>query len=102
MFLISILDGLEKLMLPCLFKMLFHKECPGCGLQRSVLALLKGDLGGSLHLYWATIPILLLFTFLLLHLRFRFSFGAKVLVWLYCFNGILIMCQFFYKLTHQL
>jgi hypothetical protein len=98
----GIWNWLEKLMLPCPFRMVFHRDCPGCGLQRSVLYLLKGDLDASLRMYWATIPILILLGFLLLHLAFRFRLGTRVLVWLYCFNAILIVCQFCYKLTHQL
>lgn len=99
MFLLSILDWLEKLMLPCLFKMLFHTDCPGCGLQRSIFLLVRGNIKESIQLYWATIPILLLFVFLLLHIKFKFKQGNKILIGFYCFNAILILCQFFYKLT---
>jgi hypothetical protein len=46
-------------LLPCPFKYLTGIDCPGCGFQRSVLALLQGDLKGSLILYPATIPLIL-------------------------------------------
>jgi hypothetical protein len=100
MYVLGIADWLEKLMLPCLFKSLTGADCPGCGLQRSVVQLFRGDLSQSLQLYWATIPILILFVLLILHLRFRFSWGARALVAMYSFTGILIICQFCYKLTH--
>jgi hypothetical protein len=90
---------LEKLLIPCLWKSIFHIDCPGCGLQRSVLLLLKGDLAASLAMYWATIPILLMFGFLALHMRFRFAAGNKWLVWMYCGNAILIICHYIYKLS---
>ena len=33
----------------CIFKAIFHVDCPGCGLTRATLALLKGDIKSSLH-----------------------------------------------------
>jgi hypothetical protein len=95
------LEWLEQLMIPCLFKAVFHTDCPGCGLQRSLLLLLKGNLVGSVVMYWATIPILLMFIFLLLHLKFNLKAGNKVLIFLYAINGILIFCQYFYKLSNH-
>lgn len=90
---------LEKLLIPCLWKSIFHIDCPGCGLQRSFLLLLKGDLAASLAMYWATIPILLMIAFLALHMRFKFTDGNKWLVWMYCGNAILIICNYIYKLS---
>jgi hypothetical protein len=74
-------------------------DCPGCGLQRSILMLLKGDFVASLHMYWATIPILLMFAFLVLHLKFRFNKGLTILMWMYGGNTFLIICNYIYKLT---
>lgn len=42
---------LENNLLPCAYKSLFGINCPACGLQRSLLSLLKGDLQGSFFLY---------------------------------------------------
>ena len=95
------LEWLEQLMIPCLFKAVFHTDCPGCGLQQSLLLLLKGNLVGSVVMYWATIPILLMFIFLLVHLKFNLKAGNKVLIFLYAINGILIFCQYFYKLSNH-
>ncbi len=89
-------------MLPCLYKNLFNLECPGCGFQRSLFFLLKGDVSASLSMYWATIPILLMFLYCLIHLRFRFSSGPRHLIFLYSFNGLLVICQYIYNLTQHL
>ncbi|SFW13007.1 Protein of unknown function [Sinomicrobium oceani] len=51
---------LQDHLLPCPFKWFTGIDCPGCGFQRSFLALLQGDLVRSLELYPATIPFLLL------------------------------------------
>ena len=47
-------------MLPCFFKHLTGFDCPGCGFQRSVLALFRGDFVASLQLYPAAVLILIL------------------------------------------
>ncbi|MDB5252250.1 MAG: hypothetical protein JWP27_1419 [Flaviaesturariibacter sp.] len=100
MLILGIADWLEKLMLPCLVRSLTGHDCPGCGFQRSVVFLVRGDLARSVQLYWSTIPILALFTFLLLHLHFRFHWGARALVGMYGLTTILIVSQFCYKLIH--
>jgi hypothetical protein len=75
-------------------------DCPGCGFQRSVLLLMKGEFAQSINMYWGTIPILAMLTYLLLYVKFRFRGGSKLLVWMYCGNAILILCHYFYKLSH--
>lgn len=47
-------------MLPCYFKALSGLDCPGCGFQRSVLELTKGNFVRSFELYPAASPILIL------------------------------------------
>src|SRR5688572_26255843 len=43
-------------MLTCLSKQYFGVECPGCGAQRSLVCLFKGEFLDSLALYPALIP----------------------------------------------
>jgi hypothetical protein len=50
-------------MLPCPFKYVTGIDCPGCGFQRSVLALLQGDLHKSFSLYPPAIPLLIFFAY---------------------------------------
>jgi hypothetical protein len=42
----GLLDHLPTL---CLFRNLAGWECPGCGMTRAVLSLLRGDLATALH-----------------------------------------------------
>ena len=50
----------------CLFKVLFHIDCPGCGLTKATIALLKGNIIKSLHynytciLWWITIILMII------------------------------------------
>jgi hypothetical protein len=93
---------LEANMFTCPSKKFLHIDCPGCGLQRSYISLMKGDFTGSFQLYPAAIPILLLFCYLLLHLRFRFHNGARVITILYIFCATIILVHYIYRIvTHQ-
>lgn len=89
-------------MLTCPSKLLFHMDCPGCGLQRSYIALFKGDFAASFYLYPAAVPILVMIACLFLHLIFKFKNGAFLLTSLYIFCAIIILVHYIYKiLTHQ-
>lgn len=45
----------------CLFRALFDLDCPGCGITRSILALLSLDLARSLALHPGGIAVVLYF-----------------------------------------
>ena len=51
-------------MLPCLNKKIFGVECMGCGLQRSLLLLLKGEFREAFFMYPAIYPLLILCGFI--------------------------------------
>jgi hypothetical protein len=57
------INWLQNHLIRCPFKYLTGIDCPGCGFQRSVLALAQGDFHKSFGLYPATIPLLLFFTY---------------------------------------
>lgn len=57
------ISWLRDNLLPCPFKYISGLDCPGCGFQRSVLALMQGNLSESFHLYPPTIPLLLFFIY---------------------------------------
>jgi len=94
------LSGLENHLLPCPFKALTGMDCPGCGLQRSFLALLQGHLSESFLFYPALIPVIITFIFLFLHLKFRFTKGAKIVQALYIFCAVVIFASYIYKQVH--
>ncbi|GHV59336.1 hypothetical protein FACS1894182_13290 [Bacteroidia bacterium] len=94
---------MEIPLLPCPTKYFFHIDCPGCGLQRSILALLEGNLGKSLSLYPATIPIFVLLIYTALHLKFNFRQGAAIIKWGYIGCMAIIIGFYIYKIiTHKL
>lgn len=50
------IQWLQHHLLTCPFKYLTGIDCPGCGFQRSLIALVQGNFHQSLALYPPTIP----------------------------------------------
>lgn len=93
----GIIDWLQKHMIPCFSKKYLGIECPGCGLQRSFIALFKGNIVESLKFNASLIPMILLFTFLVIHLLFKLKNGAKILQTLQIITGSIMIIQFVVK-----
>jgi len=62
---------LQNHLLPCPFKYLTGLDCPGCGFQRSVIALVQGNFYKSFLLYPAAVPLILFFMYGLADNRFK-------------------------------
>ncbi|MDR2009743.1 MAG: DUF2752 domain-containing protein [Bacteroidales bacterium] len=71
--------------------------CPGCGIQRSFVELLKGNFVDSFIYYPALIPLILMLLFLVLHLLFKFDNGAKILKIFFVLNAIIISLNYIIK-----
>ena len=57
------INWLQEHLLPCPFKYLTGIDCPGCGFQRSVIALIQGDLHKSFLFYPPAIPLIIFFAY---------------------------------------
>lgn len=70
----------QDYMLPCLNKKLFGVPCPGCGVQRSLYLLCKGEFVAAFQMYPAIYPLILLLLFLGLSLfvKFRHAYAVKL------------------------
>ena len=97
--LLNIVNWLESHQLPCMFKSVTHFDCPGCGFQRSLILLIKGDFNGSFFAYPALLPILILFAFLLMHVIMKIKNGASILKYGYLFCASFIMVSYIYKIV---
>jgi len=99
----EIIEWLNNHMLTCPSKHFFHVDCPGCGLQRSIIELLEGNFAESFRLYPATIPLLFCLIFTALHLLLKFKRGASIIKGSYIFTAVVIFVSYIYKIfTHQL
>ena len=95
---LSFLQTLESMMIGCPSQHYLGIRCPGCGMQRSILALLQGRVVESISLYPALIPILLMLIYLGLHLTYKYEHGAKRLVQIFITVSLIIVTSYVYKI----
>lgn len=62
---------MEDYMLPCMHKKFFGVDCLGCGIQRSLMLLLQGDVIGAFKMYPALFSLILFFLLIGLQLVFK-------------------------------
>lgn len=93
----SVIHWLEKHQGTCVYKKFLGIECPGCGMQRSLIALLKGNIWESFQLFPALIPLFLMFIFLIFHLKYQFKHGARILTFWFVINTVIIIVSYIQK-----
>lgn len=94
---------LEEHMLTCPSKKVMVIDCPGCGLQRSVICLLKGDIQASWDVYPPGMFVIATLLLLGLHLLFGFKHGALMLKIFFILTISVMVINYIYKITnHQL
>jgi len=97
------LGKVDICLIPCPFKYLTSLDCPGCGFQRAVIALLQGNFVESIHLYPPTIPFLLSVLIGSFSYIFNWNKNSNWLKFIYVAAGFVMMINYGYKIaTHQL
>lgn len=91
---------MEEYLLPCLNKQLFGLECYGCGGQRSILLLLKGDFHGAFFMFPAIYPILILLGFVLFNLFYKFQYDYYIKMGLILLTGFVLISSYLFKIFH--
>jgi hypothetical protein len=94
----DIISWLQHHLLPCPFKFVTGIDCPGCGFQRSLIYLIKGELKASIQMYPATIPLLLLGAFFLVKHYFVFKKSELIATILACLVGGIIIAGYIKKM----
>ena len=94
-----LLTQIENYMLPCLNKKFFGVECFGCGFQRSILLLLKGDFAEAFKIYPAIYTLILFGAFVLLNIKFKFKNGRKITLTLAIINLLIIVISYFIRMN---
>ena len=95
---LNLIKWLQNNLLTCPFKKLTGIDCPGCGLQRSLIAFVKGDFYESLTLYPATFPLIFLAAFNILNTYYRLDKGL-IKNNLHLFTGLIIAGSYLIKLS---
>lgn len=94
----TIVRWLENHLIACPYKHYLGVECPGCGMQRSIIELLKGNIYESFIEYPPLFPLLLLIGFLIAHLFLKFKRGAIILKYLFIFVATTVVVNYIIKL----
>ena len=93
-------SGLEKYMLPCMNKKLFGVPCPGCGLQRSIALLLKGEFAEAFFMYPGIYPLLALVVFVSASFLTTVKFEKTIKIILALLTGFTILISYLIKMIY--
>ncbi|MEX0273261.1 MAG: DUF2752 domain-containing protein [Flavobacteriaceae bacterium] len=91
---------LEQYMLPCMTKKWLGIDCPGCGLQRSVAHLIKGEFVEAFFMYPAIYPMLLLFSFMVIKRFFSLQYENAITIGLSIATVFAILANYLLKFIY--
>ncbi len=93
---------LEKYMLPCLNKKLFGVDCLGCGTQRALFQIVKGNFTEAFYQFPAIYTTLLFFGFLALHFLDKSRNYQRIVIGLAITNAVIMIVSYFIKMSPYL
>ena len=96
------LQWLSEHMLPCLFQENLGLPCPGCGLQRSAVALLQGRFWDSIQLYPALIPMIATLSWAILIQFVQWEKASKVTRLLAILTFSILLINYLFRLIQAL
>jgi len=85
-------------MLPCLNKKIFGVDCMGCGMQRSIALLFKGEFEAAFFMYPAIYPLLLFLVFLGFNFFYTFKYDQKIKIGLMGITIVTILISYIIKM----
>ena len=92
------MSTIEEYMLPCLNKSLFGVECTGCGAQRALIALFKGEFQAAFDLYPAIFTLSLFAGFLMINLVVKFKHDYTIKIAFIIVNAAIIGVSYIAKM----
>lgn len=91
------IDWISQHLLPCPYKSLTGFDCPGCGMQRSFVELLKGNIIASFRLYPGLLLVMFTIIITLLHLKYKWKRGAVIIKYSYIITISVVMVSYIAK-----
>ncbi|PQJ72429.1 DUF2752 domain-containing protein [Polaribacter butkevichii] len=85
-------------LLPCLNKSLFGIDCLGCGIQRAIVLLIKGEFVNAFKMYPAVYTLILFGIFLLINNRRKFKNSKKIIISFAIINLLIIVISYGIKM----
>lgn len=90
---------MEEYMLPCMNKKYLGFECMGCGIQRSIALILRGEFVDAFFMYPAIYPLVLLFSLLILNQFISIKYANKSIIILAILTVATIIVSYIIKMT---
>lgn len=84
-------------MLPCLSKQYFGIDCFGCGIQRALALIVRGEFIAAFKMYPAIYTLILFFGVIFVNVFYKFSGDQKLIRILIIVNFIIIFTSFIIK-----
>ena len=91
---------IEDFMIPCVNKTLFGVDCLGCGTQRALLLVLKGEFVKAFYMFPAIYTTILFFIILGLNFIDKSRNYHKLIISLAIINAVIMIVAYIYKLTN--
>lgn len=88
----------KEYMLPCLNKKLFGFECLGCGMQRALLNIVRGEFVEAFKMYPAIYTILLFFILIGFNFFSKKKVNLKIIYSLAVVNICIIIISYIFKI----
>ncbi|MGK4568732.1 DUF2752 domain-containing protein [Flavobacterium sp. 3HN19-14] len=93
--------NIERYMLPCMNKAIFGVDCPGCGLQRSLLMVCNGEFINAFHMFPAVYTTILFFASIGMNFIDKSRDYHKIIITLAIANGIIMLAAYLYKILNH-
>ena len=90
---------LEDFMLPCLNKKFFGIDCLGCGIQRALALIFKGEFIAAFKMYPAIYSLLLLAFIIIINFFYKIKFTQKLISILAIINILIIVISYAIKMN---
>ena len=94
--------NLEKYMIPCMNKQLFGFDCPGCGMQRALALILKGEFVDAFFMFPAIYTLIAFFGVIALHFLNKKSIYYKIIIALGIIYGLVLLISCIYKIFNPI
>lgn len=91
---------LDKYMIPCVNKKIFGVECLGCGTQRALVLLFRGEFTAAFEMFPAIFTTIIFFIIIGLHFIDKTRNYHKLIIGLAIINAIIMIISYIYKMTN--
>lgn len=88
-------------MIPCMNKQIFGFDCPGCGMQRAFVLVVKGEFSDAFFMFPAIYTMGAFFGFIALNFLDKKRKYHKIIVALGIINGLIMIISYIYKILNQ-